>query len=140
MKKVAMVLVTGVFAFGLAGCATAPKQNSEMDGLKNQISTLEDQLRARDEEITTLKDELSRAPQAQPETVQARACLKQSAKSIQTALQNAGYYNGPVDGRIGKQTRDGIKEFQKANNLKADGRVGPRTWAALKQYLEKKVK
>jgi len=139
MKKAVMILVAGVLAFGLAGCATAPKQSSEVNGLKNQISTLEDQLRARDEEITTLKDELNRAPQAQG-VAAAEACVKQSAKSIQTALNNAGFYNGPIDGRIGKQTRDGIKEFQKANNLKSDGRVGSKTWAVLKAYLEKKVK
>ncbi|MCX5705137.1 MAG: peptidoglycan-binding protein [Candidatus Omnitrophica bacterium] len=139
MRKVVLLLTAGVFAFGMAGCATAPKQNSEVNGLKNQISTLEDQLRARDEEITTLKDELNRAPQAQG-VAAAETCVKQSAKSIQTALNNAGYYNGPIDGRIGKQTRDGIKEFQKANNLKVDGRVGSKTWAVLKAYLEKKVK
>jgi len=139
MRKTAMVFVAGVFAFSLAGCATAPKQNSEVNGLKNQISTLEDQLRARDEEITTLKDELNRAPQAQS-VAAAETCVKHSPKSIQTALTNAGFYNGPIDGRIGKQTRDGIKEFQKANNLKSDGRVGSKTWAVLKAYLEKKVK
>ena len=139
MKKAVMFLVAGVFALGLAGCATAPKQNSEIDSLKNQVMTLEDQLKARDEEITTLKDELNRAPQAQG-VAAAEACVKQSAKSIQTALNNAGYYNGPIDGRIGKQTRDGIKEFQKANNLKSDGRVGSKTWAVLKAYLNKKVK
>ena len=139
MKKAVMFLVAGVFALGLAGCATAPKQNSEIDSLKNQVMTLEDQLKARDEEITTLKDELNRAPQAQS-VAAAETCVKHSPKSIQTALTNAGFYNGPIDGRIGKQTRDGIKEFQKANNLKSDGRVGSKTWAVLKAYLDKKVK
>jgi peptidoglycan hydrolase-like protein with peptidoglycan-binding domain len=138
MKRVGMILLVGLFAVGLAGCATTGKQNTEVDNLKGQISSLEEQLRAKDSEISDLRDELSRAGQSQIATPE--PCVKQSAKSIQTALKNAGFYNGPIDGFIGKQTRDAIRAFQKANNLKVDGRVGPKTWAILKGYLDKKVK
>ncbi|MBM3243656.1 MAG: peptidoglycan-binding protein, partial [Candidatus Omnitrophica bacterium] len=54
-----------------------------------------------------------------------------SAKDIQLALINAGYNPGKVDGRIGKQTIEAIKSFQKAHNLVADGKVGKKTWAVL---------
>ena len=56
-------------------------------------------------------------------------------KDIQNALKNAGYYNGIVDGRIGSKTKIAVEEFQKANNLKADGKVGKKTWNKLKEYL-----
>ncbi|MDO9572309.1 MAG: peptidoglycan-binding domain-containing protein, partial [Candidatus Omnitrophota bacterium] len=55
-------------------------------------------------------------------------------------LVNAGYYQGTIDGKIGRKTILAIKAFQKANNLSADGKIGKRTWALLKEYLNKKVK
>jgi peptidoglycan hydrolase-like protein with peptidoglycan-binding domain len=139
MGKIFLFLTAGIFTLTLAGCATAPKQNSEADGLKNQITTLEDQLKSRDEEIANLRDELAKAVPVK-ESVAAELSVKASPKAIQAALQNTGYYNGPIDGRLGKQTREAIRAFQKANNLKADGRVGPKTWSILKNYIEKKVK
>jgi g-D-glutamyl-meso-diaminopimelate peptidase len=63
-----------------------------------------------------------------------------SAKHIQLALKNAGYNPGPVDGRMGRQTKDAIRAFQRGNNLTADGKVGKQTWGLLKEYLYKKVK
>ena len=56
-------------------------------------------------------------------------------KEIQTALKNAGLYTGAIDGTIGPRTKKAILDFQKANGLKADGKVGPKTWAALEKYL-----
>ena len=61
-------------------------------------------------------------------------------KEIQTALKNAGYYSGSIDGKIGKQTKKAIREFQSANGLKADGIVGPKTRDLLLQYLTQEVR
>lgn len=60
---------------------------------------------------------------------------KPSNMEIQTALKNAGYYIGEIDGKIGPKTKKAIEEFQKANGLQADGKVGPKTWAALSSHL-----
>jgi len=60
---------------------------------------------------------------------------KPSAQDIQTALKNAGFYSGNVDGKIGPKTKAAIEEFQKANGLTADGKVGPKTWTALEKHL-----
>ena len=56
-------------------------------------------------------------------------------KQIQTALKNAGSYNGSIDGKIGPVSKNAIENFQKNNGLKVDGKVGPKTWAALEAYL-----
>ena len=56
-------------------------------------------------------------------------------QQIQTALKNLGLYNGAVDGKIGSATKRAIEQFQKDNNLKADGKVGPKTWAVLRKHL-----
>lgn len=61
-------------------------------------------------------------------------------KEIQIALKNAGFYNGSIDGKIGKQTKKAIKEFQAANGLKADGIVGPKTRNLLLQYLTQETR
>jgi murein L,D-transpeptidase YcbB/YkuD len=60
---------------------------------------------------------------------------KPSDREIQTALKNAGFYTGPVDGKIGPLSRKAIEEFQKANGLQVDGKVGPKTWAVLSRHL-----
>ncbi len=54
---------------------------------------------------------------------------------IQAALANAGYYAGPIDGKLGSMAQQAIKEFQRAQGLTADGRIGPKTWAVLRQFL-----
>jgi hypothetical protein len=56
-------------------------------------------------------------------------------QQIQTALKNAGLYQGSIDGKIGPASKRAIMEFQTAHNLKADGKVGPMTWAALEPYV-----
>jgi len=60
---------------------------------------------------------------------------KDRKKQIQIALQKAGFYKGKIDGKIGPQTKEAIKAFQKANGLKADGIVGKRTIEKLNKYL-----
>lgn len=57
-------------------------------------------------------------------------------KEIQTALTEAGLYKGPIDGVIGSKTKEAIRKFQEANDLKVDGVCGPKTWEKLKAYSE----
>lgn len=54
---------------------------------------------------------------------------------IQTALTEAGFAPGPIDGKPGRRTERAIIAFQKAEGLKPDGRVGMKTLQALAQYL-----
>lgn len=61
-----------------------------------------------------------------------------AVRQIQTALYNAGYDPGPIDGKMGKKTKLAIKEFQKDNGLKPDGIVGNQTWSKLGKYLTMK--
>ncbi len=56
-------------------------------------------------------------------------------KQIQTALKNAGLYQGNIDGKLGPASKKAIETFQANNGLKVDGKVGPKTWAALQPYL-----
>lgn len=60
-----------------------------------------------------------------------------STKEIQTALKNAGFDPGAIDGKIGPMTRQAVKEFQRTKGLKVDGVVGKKTWGELEKYLKK---
>lgn len=53
----------------------------------------------------------------------------------QNLLMQKGYDLGKwgADGDFGSQTEKAVKEFQKDHGLKADGIVGPATWAALEE-------
>jgi predicted carbohydrate-binding protein with CBM5 and CBM33 domain len=56
-------------------------------------------------------------------------------QQIQEALKSAGYYDGKIDGTIGPKTKRAIEKFQTENGLKADGKVGHKTWAKLAAHF-----
>lgn len=62
-----------------------------------------------------------------------------SGEQIQTALKNSGFNPGSIDGKMGDKTKTAIKEFQKANGLVVDGKVGCKTWSKLGRYIFEKV-
>lgn len=149
MRKV-LILVLSAFVIFTAGCATtANKQKEEeIQGLKEQVSGLESQVETKDGEINTLKYYLMKLAQEKKD-LEARFSLSQpqeesksepEPKQIQIALKNAGYNPGPIDGKLGRQTVEAIKAFQKSNNLAADGKVGKQTWGLLAGYWEEKNK
>ncbi|MBI2881601.1 MAG: peptidoglycan-binding protein, partial [Candidatus Tectomicrobia bacterium] len=53
----------------------------------------------------------------------------------QAALKKAGFDPGPIDGVAGRKTRAAVMAFQKANGLKADGRVGKTTLVKLQPFM-----
>ena len=54
-------------------------------------------------------------------------------KKVQQAQKDKGVYSGPIDGKMGPQTRDAISAFQKANKLEvtADKALDDQTLRAL---------
>lgn len=59
---------------------------------------------------------------------------KPTGIEIQTALKNAGFYADNIDGKIGPKSKKAIEDFQKANSLKVDGKVGAKTWEAMSRH------
>lgn len=149
LKRIIYVILV-LSIVSLSGCATMRKQqvDLEIEGLRNQISVLEVQIQAKDKEIDRLRESLSnkevvRAVVEKESLVEKsipEIKFRPSVKQIQTALKNAGLNPGKIDGKMGKQTREAIRVFQRTNNLDADGKVGRKTWGLLKEYLYKKVK
>lgn len=147
------VVVCAVLLLGFSGCANAPRSKDadmEVQGLRNQVSLLEAQIQLRNDEIASLKNTI--ANDSREKSISAEAAgaelattgkktvsAKPSLKNIQLALKNAGYDPGNLDGKMGSKTKLAIKAFQKANKMKADGRVGKNTWSVLSKYLDKQT-
>ncbi len=142
-KKVLWLGLATMGIFILSGCTTVSKNDGLLNqGLRNRVLVLQTQLDEKDNEINSLKEAIAKSDQGVNLSVQDAGEMKErpNNKQVQLALVNAGYYQGTIDGKIGRKTILAIKAFQKANNLSADGKIGKRTWALLKEYLEKKVK
>jgi len=73
----------------------------------------------------------------EPAVSKAATLEKPSVQDIQQALKNANLYKGKIDGILGPNTRKAIESFQSQNGLRTDGKVGPKTWQKLKEYLVK---
>lgn len=74
---------------------------------------------------------LGEGPVTLPDPVLRQGDSGNAVRDLQSALSEAGF-RILVDGDFGKHTSDAVKEFQRHRGLKADGEVGPITWAALR--------
>ena len=142
------ILATWIFFIAAAalasGCATtrAHKPDAAQDP-QHQVSDLQNQLMAKDQEIADLKYQLESSRQALPaanftsSSGDPKNILRVSGVSeteVQRALLRAGFDPGPLDGKLGKKTRSAVKAFQRKHGLTADGVVGDKTWSALRAY------
>lgn len=48
-------------------------------------------------------------------------------KKVQETLHDKGFYNGPVDGIMGHQTREAIRQYQKSEDMPVTGQLDGKT-------------
>jgi peptidoglycan hydrolase-like protein with peptidoglycan-binding domain len=135
MKKFVLLMVAVLTVTTLIGCNK--KSSEETDSMTNGVMS-ENVVSVTDATagVPIVIDNAEALPQTTGEMVTgAPVSTKPTAKEIQQALKNAGFYTGSVDGNIGPKTKKAIEEFQAQNGLKADGKVGPKTWRALSAHL-----
>jgi hypothetical protein len=65
-----------------------------------------------------------------PLSIKIRGTFTRDVRRVQQALSDNGYRIA-VDGDFGPQTKSIVTKYQHANNLAANGIVGPKTWASL---------
>ncbi|MBP7835895.1 MAG: peptidoglycan-binding protein [Candidatus Omnitrophica bacterium] len=141
MKRFVFVIIAFIAAISLFGCG---KKQQSLEEMQQPMSM---------ETLTTMSGTTAQAPEARApeakvevgtpivvkgaklEALPPSGPYKPTPVEIQTALKNANFYTGAIDGKIGPKTKKAVAEFQKANGLAADGRVGPKTWSVLSKYL-----
>ncbi len=151
MKRIIVVLA--LLSVGIVGCGKghvakqvakqAPSVNAETFTLNEADTMLAQPSDAANQQVASasnivVNNEAGPLAETVPAAAQAPEASSQTpdGKLIQQALKNLGLYSGTIDGRIGHKTKEAIKDFQRKNNLSADGKVGPKTWAILKKALE----
>ncbi|MCA9409030.1 MAG: peptidoglycan-binding protein [Candidatus Omnitrophica bacterium] len=143
----------------LTGCATT-QDPTDINKLQIKVAQLERKLEERDQQINEMRYEIkdlsvqvddggsyklpaivdepnySDSKSSSDSSSDERIIrVNASALDVQKALKNAGYYEGAIDGKVGKKTKSAISNFQKDHGLKADGIIGRKTWSELKNYL-----
>lgn len=140
MKRFLMcaILLCAAASF-LTGCAKKSEEPGEEPMSMETLSTLNATQETNIPASTTVPPSPSQAvlPAAEPklEPLPPAGPYKPTSTEIQTALKNAGFYTGAIDGKIGPMSKKAIEAFQQANGLTVDGKVGPKTWALLSKYL-----
>lgn len=151
--RIVTLLLLSSFVVASSGCVSKGRHQREMNSLQSQVAEMDAALKAQQERSQTLAAELEtlRAEKAKQAEEAARQQVSPEftggmyrtpsgfelpATDIQKALKSAGYYVGPVDGKIGPDSREALRNFQRDNGLTVDGVCGRETWAKLKTYLD----
>ncbi len=142
MRIATFVVLSGLLIFS-AGCASRGNPD-QIASLQGQLTQTEAALRAQEERNKALEAELQAAQGGNagiPQEPYKGAIYRTpsgfeiAAIEVQRALKSAGYYSGTVDGKIGPDSREAIRNFQRDNSIAPDGVCGRQTWNKLKTHL-----
>ena len=123
LKIFTLVVLSFILAYTVSLRSISKKYESQITSLKNEIQF-------KDRAIVDLENKLS-----PPKAVSIKSVIQIpgiSPSDLQQALKKKGLYAGAVDVPLSQRIVEAVKEFQKRNNLTADGVVGKRTWKLLK--------
>ena len=143
--RIASVLILSSVLMASTGCVSKGQHQRVVGSLKGQVTQMDQALQAQEEKNRALEAELESLRGRRGGAGQVAAFtggmyrtpsgFELPAADIQKALKGAGYYAGPVDGKVGPDSREAIRNFQRDNSLTADGVCGRQTWTKLKTYL-----
>lgn len=133
------VIVVFALLFALSSCLKRTSENVSVEPVSSEETTASSV--SSDEGAAEYQAQSSQETEAASAQVASTLSSfeKPSVKEIQGALKNANLYEGNIDGILGPKTRNAIEAFQSQNNLTPDGKVGPKTWDKLKEFLAKKA-
>ncbi len=126
----------GLWPSGKIDSKTWLELNREKEAFKKEIAPQPLVLPSEKKPLDVKSEEEVRKIMGPQEKAIKEKLPKDRKKQIQIALQKAGFYKGKIDGKIGPQTKQAIREFQKAKGLKPDGAIGQKTWKELEKYLQ----
>lgn len=145
MKRAMEIGAMAVAGLLMAGCAASLRsRTSEVESLKTQVASLETQVGQLNAQVEELSKKQAMAKgQPQPASVAKENRLAKGPnaalppRQVQLALKSAGFYAGPIDGKLGQRTKEAVQAFQRSNGLTPDGKVGTKTSVALAKFLDK---
>ncbi len=118
--KLSLLLIVGVFV--LSGCATTRAKRDAAAEPVSQVSELQSELEAKDQEIMELRNQLdsyqrstgssnfsSYGSGSSSSSSSIIRVAGVSVSDLQRALLRAGLDPGPVDGRLGKKTKSAVR-------------------------------
>ncbi|MDD5454693.1 MAG: peptidoglycan-binding protein [Candidatus Ratteibacteria bacterium] len=111
---------------------------TKLEDLQNSLAQEKQKTMELETKIATLSSELQSFKGIDTTKAKPAIVTDDFTKKVQLALYTAGFDPGKIDGKMGTQTIQAIKNFQEANGLKVDGIVGKETWDILQKYLEMK--
>lgn len=126
----------GLWPSGKIDSKTWLELNREKEAFKKEIAPQPLVLPSEKKPLDVKSEEEVRKIMGPQEKAIKEKLPKDRKKQIQIALQKAGFYKGKIDGKIGPQTKQAIREFQKSKGLKPDGVVGQKTRKELEKYLQ----
>ena len=133
--RIATLLILGILTVTTSGCVSKGRHDREVASLQGQITQMDIALRAQEAQRLQSAQAPALTGSFTGVTYRTPAGFEIPALEIQKALKNAGYYSGDVDGKIGPDSREAIRSFQRDNGLTADGVCGKQTWNKLKIHL-----
>lgn len=142
-KKIIIIIAVVILVLVVIKVIGALNRKSEVEEMSMPTEMMIPPTETTTTETETATPAVSTTPQPAQQLQQTQPALapaptvpaKMTNENIQRALKAAGYDPGPIDGKIGKKTKAAIIDFQKANGLTADGKVGPKTWTKLSGFL-----
>ncbi len=140
------LLLVLIALFLTAGCLTTGQYSDyEIRALEDRILLLQKELQNKDSRIAELELALEKEKEKNKSSDYTidqddkyRIIKKDyysSVIKVQTALKNAGFDPGLIDGKVGKRTQSALRRFQQANGLPAHGCLDKQTWSLLRNYL-----
>ena len=143
MKR-SVFLGLALFGIAVSGCVSKSTHESEVNSLQAQILQMDAALREQSQRTQELESQLA-STRGMKSTgtpgvltgvmYRTPSGFEVPALDVQKALKNAGYYSGSIDGKIGPDSREAVRNFQSDNGLTPDGVIGQKTWSKLKTNL-----
>lgn len=136
---ITMMIISFLFISGCAREERVAALETRIVDMESKMSYLESKVDSVDQKQVAAEERYDKFFRQKEQLANAQQAKSMTIQELQKALRNAGFYVGSIDGKMGPSTLNAIKEFQKANGLKADGVAGTKTKNLLIGYLAKET-
>lgn len=136
MKKIAIALLATTVIGTSAFAASSDMRRQQQPKAQETQQQSSGNAQTQNESQRSAKSQQGVSPQATRSAANDRPISTQNLsrreiRQVQQALDKDGFHAGPADGRWGPETRSAIRQFQQSKDIRADGRLNRQTMADL---------